>query len=301
MTELMVCPCCNSNSFEKYLQCKDHSISQELFEIKQCTTCNLLVTSPRPEDDFLSDYYQSDKYISHSNTSRGIINKLYHIVRKFTLNGKINLLKSLLKNSKLLDIGSGAGYFLNHCKMHSIEAYGIEPDVNTRNKSIHQFNIKVYDEQKLASFEDLSFNIITLWHVLEHVGNLPERLDQIEKLLMHDGYLIIAVPNCSSFDASFYKSYWAGYDVPRHLWHFTPDTLNQMVSNYGFKLHSIKPMYFDSFYVSMLSEQYRDSLFPSLGGTLIGLLSNLTALIKNNNTYSSQIYIFTKVGSKINV
>jgi 2-polyprenyl-3-methyl-5-hydroxy-6-metoxy-1,4-benzoquinol methylase len=254
-----------------------------------------MVTSPRPIDSDLSKYYHSEQYISHSNTSKGIVNKLYHLVRKFTLKKKLSIIKSNQNSINLLDIGSGAGHFLNFCKLNKVQSIGIEPDDTTRNTSANQFNIEVYNESKLNEFKDSNFTVITLWHVLEHVSQLSKRLLQIHRILSQDGILVIAVPNCSSFDAKYYNNFWAGYDVPRHLFHFTPKTMNHLIKNHGFFIESVIPMYFDAMYVSILSERYKKSWISIPKGLCIGIISNIIAFLKNNNSYSSQIYILKKV------
>jgi 2-polyprenyl-3-methyl-5-hydroxy-6-metoxy-1,4-benzoquinol methylase len=252
------------------------------------------MTSPRPQMNECAKYYSSDAYISHSDTSRGLINKLYHLVRNFTLKQKVKLIQSYSKTPHLLDIGSGAGYFLDSCRRNGILAKGIEPDATTRNRSINNFGIDVFDEAELDKMEDSGFDVITMWHVLEHVEELNTRVQQIQRLLKEDGLLILALPNCSSFDARHYKQFWAGYDVPRHLWHFTPDTISKLLNKSGFEVFSTLPMYFDAFYVSMLSEKYRQNGLGFINGMMIGLISNLKAAFSRKHIYSSQIYLIKK-------
>jgi SAM-dependent methyltransferase len=253
-----------------------------------------LITSPRPSGSALSKYYSSEDYISHSDTAKGLINKLYHRVRKLTLKQKVALVKKYSDYPLLLDIGSGAGYFVNACNLNGVHATGIEPDEKSRLRSVKQFNIEVFEEGEIDRMKASSYDVITLWHVLEHVEDLDKRLDQIHRLLKDDGVAIIALPNCSSYDARYYQMDWAGYDVPRHLWHFTPDTIQQLLKRKAFDLLSIYPMPFDAYYVSMLSEKYRNNRLGILRGFITGFISNLKASWNKNNTYSSQIYLFRK-------
>ncbi|MBK6546445.1 MAG: class I SAM-dependent methyltransferase [Saprospiraceae bacterium] len=292
MVNISECPVCSNNLFQPFLTCKDFSITGQNFELIQCANCHFILTSPQPAVNDLGQYYNSTNYISHSDTSKGLINKIYRFIRNFTLKQKIKLIHKYFKQGTLLDIGSGAGYFLNETKKYKFDSIGIEPDSSTREKSIQQFDLKVYDETYIPDINLNSFDIITMWHVLEHVPNLNERLEQLKNLLKPNGILIIALPNCDSFDAQYYKNYWAGFDVPRHLWHFNPSTMESLASKYNFKLDAILPMYFDAFYVSLLSEKYKNSLLYFLKGLTIGFISNITALISGTSRYSSQIYIF---------
>jgi SAM-dependent methyltransferase len=294
MIHIQECPICNSNAFHNVFTCKDYSISKESFDIIQCNSCKLLITSPRPSGSGLSKYYSSEEYISHSDTAKGFINKLYHRVRKITLKQKVALIKRYSQNPVLLDIGSGAGYFINSCKLNDIHAVGIEPDEKSRARSVRQFNIEVFDEGELDRMPASIYDVITLWHVLEHVEDLGKRINQIYRLLKDDGIAVIALPNCSSFDAKHYQMDWAGYDVPRHLWHFTADTIQLLFRKKEFELISIYPMSFDAYYVSMLSEKYRNTRFGILRGFILGFISNLKASWYKNNSYSSQIYLFRK-------
>lgn len=295
MIHVNECPVCKCNTFDPVFDCKDYSITNEIFTIKRCTNCLLLLTSPRPEQDQYYKYYQSEKYISHSDTDKGLINKIYHVIRKITLKSKTNIIKKYISLPNLLDIGSGAGYFLNYCKKQEFTVKGVEPDLDTRERSIQQFGLEVYEENALNTFSENSFDVITLWHVLEHIDNLEMRFHQMHRLLKENGILIIAVPNPSSFDAKYYERYWAGYDVPRHLWHFSPDNIMTLTAQYNFKVIKIFPMIFDAYYVSMLSEKYKGNSFHFLRGLIRGFLSNLNAAFSKSNQYSSQIYLIKKV------
>lgn len=290
------CPVCSTNEYTNQVQCKDYTVSNEKFEIVRCNNCSFLFTNPRPEEALIGKYYKSDNYISHSNTSKGLINKLYHQVRNITLNQKLKLINKLSpEKGKILDVGCGTGYFLKTCINNNWEAYGTEPDDSTRKYASDYTGIVIKDS--LFTLQD-KFNIITLWHVLEHIHQLDKNLQKLVELLDQKGKLIIAVPNCNSYDANYYKEYWAAYDVPRHLYHFTPESINKLVSRYNLIIKEIVPMKFDSFYISMISEKYQCTdhnksfnLLNLIKAFLIGLKSNLKA---GKNNYSSNIYIIEK-------
>ena len=301
METLTECPVCNSKNNIPFINCKDFTVSQKVFVIVECKDCGFKFTNPRPSENEIGSYYQSEDYISHSNTKKGVINLLYQTVRKYTLKQKINLINSLV-NSKgnLLDVGCGTGEFLQACQENGWETLGIEPGESARSYGINTYYLNIKEEPVLEKLGANSFEIITLWHVLEHVPKLNERITELKKLIKPNGSIIIAVPNCTSLDAEMYREYWAAYDVPRHLYHFTPITIEKLFAKHGLKLQKTLPMKFDSFYVSMLSEKYlqadkqnkkgKTNLLPALWN---GFQSNLAAK-KTNNSFSSQIYIFKK-------
>jgi 2-polyprenyl-3-methyl-5-hydroxy-6-metoxy-1,4-benzoquinol methylase len=275
------------------MSCVDHTVSRETFNIVKCKACSFKYTNPRPTEDQLGPYYKSEEYVSHSNTKKGFINSTYQYVRKYTLLKKLQLVSKYYRTGKILDIGCGTGEFLNTCKLAKWDTTGIEPDVDARNMAISNFGLNVKPESEINSLQDASFDIISMWHVLEHVPRLNERLDDLNRLIKPNGVIIVAVPNCDSFDAKFYRENWAAYDVPRHLYHFTPKDIELLFKNHGLKMYKVLPMVFDSFYVSMLSEKIKTGKTNLLRSTWNGFLSNLFAL-KSGKVYSSQIYLFRK-------
>lgn len=290
MVKIEECPICGSHEFDEFLQLKDHSISKESFTIIQCKNCDLRITSPRPNDEDLGKYYESEDYVSHSDTKKGVVNFLYQNVKSITLNKKEKLISGFNTSKKLLDIGCGTGDFLLYCKNKGWEVSGLEPDTNARKKN-HEKGLKnVKDSSELFSLSKKSFGIITMWHVLEHVSELNDYMEQLHKILQDDGRLLIAVPNPDSPDAIKYKEYWAAFDVPRHLFHFSKKNIKELAEKHNFLLDEIKPMVFDSFYVSMLSEKYKNGSLIS--ASINGLTSNLKAASTTN--HSSLIYILSK-------
>lgn len=275
----------------KFIDVKDHSVSKESFELIKDSEYELLKTNPFPELSELGKYYESEDYISHTDGQRNLFEKVYQLVKKKTLNDKINWIKSNHSNIKnILDIGCGTGDFLFRAKDEGWQVFGFEP--NAKAKAISKSkNINLIDD--LDSFQKQSFDVITMWHVLEHVPDLDKQIRQIKSLLKPDGLLIIAVPNFKSYDAQFYKSDWAAYDVPRHLWHFSKTSIKKIFKNYQMDLIHIKPMYFDSFYVSLLSEKYKTGKMNLFRAFYVGLVSNLKG--KSSNEYSSHVYFLKNV------
>lgn len=284
------CPICESESLVDVMTIKDHMITQEIFSIQRCSDCDFHFTNPRPTEEVIGHYYKSENYISHSSSKKGIINKLYNKVRSYTLKQKRHILEGLTENRNLLDIGSGTGHFFNECKNNGWNAIGLEPDNDARDFALTNFNIQLSPIERLYELEKAFVDVVTMWHVLEHVFHLKKDVEQIASLIKQDGYFIIAVPNRESWDAKYYKEFWAAYDVPRHLYHFSEKNMIQLVEQFGLKHHQTLPMKFDSFYVSMLSEKYiKGSLVKAFFN---GLKSNRKA--KSEGGFSSQIYIFKK-------
>lgn len=290
MLEINECPICGSTSFNNEMSVRDFSISKETFTIKACSTCGLRITSPRPLENDLSRYYESEDYVSHSDTNKGFINSIYQQVKSITLRKKERLLSSFNTSTTLLDIGCGTGDFLLYCKNKGWDVNGLEPDTNARKKAQNKGLDNVLDSDHLFSMSDKKFGIITMWHVLEHVAELNKYIETLNTLIKDNGRVIIAVPNPDSADAKKYKEYWAAYDVPRHLFHFSKNNIIELAKKHNFTVESIKPMVFDSYYVSMLSEKYKKGSF--LNAMINGLVSNIKG--SNNINHSSLIYILRK-------
>jgi len=268
---------------------KDHSVSGEVFDLIQNPEFGFLETSPQPASDKLSEYYKSEDYISHTDSKRNLFEKAYHFARNISLKKKLKLINSFSKSSKkLLDVGCGTGDFLEIAQNNSWNVYGIEPNDKARAIANKKTNNAVFEIEQLLNFDEHSFDVITLWHVLEHLPNLEHHINVFKKLLKPNGVLIIAVPNYKSFDSKHYAEFWAAFDVPRHLWHFNKASLSNLVLKFKMDVIKIKPMWFDAFYVSMLSEKYKTGKMNPIKGIWIGLLSNLQAI--RTKEASSLIY-----------
>ncbi len=293
MEELTECPLCSGRDFHPFLVCKDHTVSKENFSILSCTKCSFKFTNPRPDAISIGSYYESEDYISHSNTSKGLINKLYQLVKTFAIQNKIKLIENLKpKNKTILDIGCGTGSFLKEIQSKNWNAKGVEPSDKVRRVALNS-NLKIFSDTQTHELKENEFSIITMWHVLEHVHELKKRIHELYKFLEEGGYAIIAVPNPTSWDAIHYKEFWAAYDVPRHLYHFSPENIKRLfIENKFIHVKSV-PMKMDAYYVCMLSEKYLQSSFQLLKSLIKGFISNLKT--KNDaEKYSSVIYIFKK-------
>lgn len=268
--------------------CKDCSVSQENFDLYWNADKTILITHPQPKAEKLAGYYDSKAYISHTDASQTWMDKLYQQVKKYMLKRKLRLISNLASHNKnLLDIGAGTGDFLAMAKQHNWTVSGVEPNQKARSLAAEK-NLILQNDVK--AFADKKFDIITLWHVLEHLPDLENQIITIKKLLTKNGNLIIAVPNFKSYDAKYYQESWAAYDVPRHLWHFSPEGIESLFSHFGLELIQTKPLTFDSYYVSLLSEKYKNGKMNPLKAFGVGFKSNRKA--KKTNQYSSLIYIF---------
>lgn len=288
------CIACGHDQFSKLFDIKDHSISHQMFKLAECRHCGLRVTLSAPAESEIGPYYKSENYISHSDNKSGIINKLYHAVRNWMLGYKFRLCKSKSNHKTLLDVGSGTGYFPHYMKNKGFEVMGVEVDENARKFSLERFGLNIKTPEDLLDGRiEQKFGLITLWHVLEHLYYPDKYIEAINQRLEDDGIILVAVPNYSSFDARFYKDYWAAYDVPRHLWHFTPLSMKYLMSRHGLEVIEKKHMPFDPIYNAMLSSGYRKDFFPLMYGFIIGLISFFTGVF-NVGKASSVIYVIKR-------
>jgi len=270
----------------------DHTVSHALFEIWECRECTVRFTQRIPDAKGMQAYYRAESYISHTDTSKGLINRLYHIVRKKTLGDKRKLLVSATakRNGRLLDIGAGTGAFVHYMQQSGWEAAGLEPDEQARAIAASRHQVDIKPIEALATEPGHSYDAITLWHVLEHVHDLHNYLERLKNLLKPGGRIFIAVPNYTSYDARIYQGNWAAYDVPRHLYHFSPDSMKRLFKAHALSLQAIRPMWFDAFYISLLSEKYKNGKGNVVAGFWRGAISNIQALA-NRERCSSLVYV----------
>jgi SAM-dependent methyltransferase len=274
-----------------FIKVKDHSVSKESFDLLLDEELQLLKTTPQPSLDKLPSYYESEDYISHTDSKRTLFEKLYHLVKTNALKNKVALITNENpQKGNLLDIGAGTGDFLSHAKKAGFNCIGIEPNEKAKNISISK---GVSFTNTLEELENNSFDVITMWHVLEHVPDLENQIKTLKKLLKPNGTIIIAVPNYKSFDAKHYKSFWAAYDVPRHLWHFSKVSIQKLFSKEDLQLNKVKPMWFDSFYVCLLSEKYKTGKMNFVKGFFYGFVSNCSGIFKKE--FSSHIYVIKNI------
>ncbi|WP_190810404.1 class I SAM-dependent methyltransferase [Flagellimonas sp. S3867] len=271
-----------------FLQTKDFSVSKEDFQLLLDAELEMLVTHPQPTD--IASYYDSEAYISHTDSKASLTDRLYHWVKRYNINKKIQLVENQIVNSKkLLDFGAGTGDFLIESQAKGFKVSGIEPNTRARANAANK-GIQLFKDTK--EIQNETFDVITLWHVLEHLPNLDSHVKQLNSLLDSEGALVIAVPNYRSYDAKHYGKYWAAYDVPRHLWHFSKTSIIRLFEKQNLEVVAIKPMIFDAFYVSILSEKYKGNKLYLINALLIGLWSNFKAYFSKE--YSSLIYVIKK-------
>jgi len=292
------CPVCHHRHCTLAFQATDHFVSGEVFPIYSCDQCGFHMTGNLPPDDQMDQYYQSDDYISHSDTRKGLFNRIYHTVRNLMLNEKLNIVKRTTGKTtgRVLDIGAGTGYFMNFAARKGWETTGTERNSEARRFAKEHWKLELLPGDHLFDLPPASFDAISMWHVLEHLPDQDKYWKTLFRLLPEGGFLFIALPNFCSFDAVHYKEKWAAWDVPRHLWHYAPENIIRQAGNYGFRLTGMKRMPFDAFYVSILSEKYKKSQFPLMKGLFYGKISWLASLIDVKKS-SSVIYIFRKQNS----
>ena len=284
----------NKKTNKIFITVKDHSVSKEEFQLVHNNEFDMLETHPQPSPDKLPEYYKSEDYISHTNTKRNLFEKVYHLVRDISLKRKLKLINSFSSKEKnLLDIGCGTGDFLQIAKHDGWNVYGIEPNEKARNTSNIKTNNSVFEADHLLKLTPESFDVITLWHVLEHLPKLEEHISILKLLLRPNGVLILAVPNYNSYDAKYYKEFWAAYDVPRHLWHFSQTAISKLFSIENMYVENSLPMKFDSYYVSLLSERYKSGWVNIFNAFRVGWLSNFKA--KYTTEHSSLIYCIKNI------
>ncbi len=293
MEKLSECPVCRHTTFEPLFDCRDYTVSHETFSLQRCSSCHLIITNPRPEVAVLDRYYQSNEYISHSDSARNLLSTIYRLARTFTLRWKYRLVMRHAADtpSTILDFGCGTGSFLATCRLNGLSTTGVEPSDKARDVALANSDSLV--AKNLETVEG-QFDIITLWHVLEHVPNLNDTLSDLLDRLATNGTVFIAVPNPASYDATKYREHWAGYDVPRHLWHFPKASMSTLLREHNLNIIEILPMRLDAYYVSLLSEKYRGH--TGLPGAARAFISGFYSNSKGRHTseYSSLIYIARK-------
>lgn len=288
------CLVCGQEQFKTIVASKDYCVSQEDFTVKQCTSCSFGFTENAPNEENIGRYYEHDDYISHTDTKEGLFFSIYHKVRNFMLGKKLSFIQNHTSLKSLFDIGSGTGYFVNYAKENRIDVTGFEPDTDARKQAKKNFDIDLENSLQKVLEGQKEFDAISMWHVLEHVHDLNGYFEHFRNLLKNDGVLAIAVPNYTSYDAQFYKKYWAAYDLPKHLWHFSPKSIKTLAVKHNFEHQKSYAMPFDPFYIALLSEGHKKSgLLGKVRAVLIGTWSFIKGAL-NSEKASSVVYIFKK-------
>lgn len=289
------CPLCGSAKPGLHIQTNDFFLSGEPFSLFRCAFCGFVFTQDHPDEEAIGRYYASEDYLSHNDSAKGFLSYLYKFTRRIMLSRKRSIIERTTgkKHGKILDVGSGSGHFLAEMKKAGWNVTGIEPNDKARDYSSSEHHVEVIEPGMISSLQSGSYDCITLWHVLEHFQDPFTYASEISRLLKPEGICIIALPNRGSFDADYYKKFWAAYDVPRHLWHFSPLTFNLFTEKSGFRIKSIRRLPLDVFYISMLSEKYRGTRLHMLKGLTKGLWFYILSSF-NRNKSSSLIYILQK-------
>ena len=292
---LTKCPLCKSGNILNHQLIKDHAVSKKEFTLCRCNDCDLLFTNPRPTEEEIGSYYEFKEYYSHEDQVRSFTQWLYQKIRKSSIQRKVGLIESLVKNGSLLDYGCGTGEFLQEAKRHHWTVRGIEPSEKARAQAVGKLPNEVVGTITEVTVLD-TYDVVTLFHVLEHIHSLRKTVKKLVNHLKSNSYMVIAVPNPESADAAHYGSAWAGYDVPRHLYHFSQKSMTVFQAQFGLELVRVEPLVYDSYYVSLLSEGYKN---PKTGLTsryfkaiIQGYRSNQKAMKPGD--YSSNIFIFKK-------
>jgi len=271
----------------KQIETKDYLISNERFVIKEVKN-GLLKTTPNISDSEIYKYYSSGDYLSH-NRSVSFLSLIYTFASKYMLKRKADLISKYINTGDcFLDFGCGIGELVLKMKSRGFVSCGVENNLNAYNACLKK-NISVFKD--LISLKS-KFNLISCWHSLEHLSDFTTTLSMFNKLINKNGYLIVAVPNHESFDSKYYGKFWAGYDVPRHRFHFNKDALIRIVEDSNFEMIDSSPMFLDAFYISILSEKYKKNFFSFFKGVLIGTVSTFSYLITKNA--SSHYFVFKK-------
>jgi 2-polyprenyl-3-methyl-5-hydroxy-6-metoxy-1,4-benzoquinol methylase len=293
MKTIHTCALCNKSDIVPYQETKDHFLSNEPFTICKCHACGFLFTNPIPSANDLGKYYQSDEYLSHSKSKKGIFSKIYNLIRKYSVKKKYQLISEYVAIGSILDIGCGTGEVLKYFSEKGWQTKGIEPSDEARRYAVENLGLSVEKENYISTIVEKSFDVVSMWHVLEHVPQLNERMQQINCILKDEGVAFIALPNYKSWDAQYYSTEWAAWDVPRHLYHFSKESFLLLANKHKFQIAEIIPMKFDAFYVSLLSGKYRSGRMNYIQAFYQGFKSNKWAK-KNNDNFSSLIYVLKK-------
>jgi len=261
--ETVLCPhCLEGVQSDQYLNCRDRfdGPGSRQFRLVRCLGCGLIYLSPRPPEEETESFYQADGYDPFITLSKpkSTVEKLYSVSRRFTLRWKAKLVHKLVnKGGSILDLGCSTGEFLL-CLREDYKVEGIEPEARAARFAREHFGLNAHTgtlDTTIAGLEQAPYDLITMWHVLEHIPNPVSAITQLKTLLKPGGSILFALPNIGSADAGFYGEQWVALDTPRHLWHFTPASLDKLMAKCGFKRVQSGMLPLDTFYNCLMSEQ----------------------------------------------
>lgn len=298
MPDMSVCPACQATTATDLFQARDHLVSGREFLIRRCTNCGMGWTVDPPAEEDAGKYYVSDEYISHTDSKQSLADRLYHLARGFMLKRKGKLVDSAVGKSAgiMMDFGSGTGYFAAFMQQRGWQVTGIELSEMARNYSVERFGIRAIGPQQVRDLPSASADCVTFWHVLEHLYDPAGWMDEVKRILKDDGRCIIALPNFASADAEWFGKRWAALDVPRHLWHFSPQAFREFAEKQGFVCESTSALPLDLFYISLLSYRNDGKGMPLARGVLTGVVIALRSLFRRDSA-SSLVYVLSKKDS----
>jgi 2-polyprenyl-3-methyl-5-hydroxy-6-metoxy-1,4-benzoquinol methylase len=222
-----------------------------------------------------------------------MMGRLYGMARSFASWTKVRLISSATKKSKgsLLDYGCGVGFFASRAERRGWLVQGVELSDKARAKAQEKLKLGTVVSSR-EELPDTKYDAVTLFHVLEHLDDPAETLQWIRDRLNPGGAIIVALPNHASPDAGHYGRFWAAWDVPIHYWHFTKESMTELAKRKGLFVESVHPMRMDAFYVSLLSERYKNGSSNWISAFYQGLRSNI---LGGQSNASSLIYVLRKV------
>ncbi len=292
MITMKKCLLCLNEQTEHYGSSRDYFLTAEPFDLIKCTHCGLIFTDPFPDENKLSDYYKSENYFSHPHKRMNLMGKMYDWVKRQNIRSKYKLIHQFKSKGRLLDIGCGSGDFIHYGKYIGWDVSGVEPDEPARKFAAEKTQKPILPPGQTDIWKADTFDVITLWHVLEHVYDLDKQLREISRLAKQDALIVVALPNHRSHDAKRYGEYWAAWDLPRHLYHFDQDSIRFLFEKHGYSLVQTFPMKWDAYYVALLSEKYKFKKQNYVRAFWEAFLSNRKA--GRSKQYSSLIYCFER-------
>ncbi len=266
---------------------KDYFKTQEEFKLVWNQEYQIFETQPQPSPEKIGFYYDSKAYISHSNKVSSLMDLVYGIAKQLMLQKKLKWIKKYTRAKSVLDIGCGTGDLLWLLQKNKLNAVGVEPNAKA-NAIASQKKLEIH-----STLEEVQgkFDLISMFHVLEHVHDPFAYVENLHHYLNEEAYVFVALPNFNSYDAGYYKKHWAAFDVPRHLFHFSSYGIKKLFAEKGFLSITDEPLTLDAFYVSLLSEKYKGTN-SKLNALKVAWKSNARA--RKNKEWSSKLYIFQK-------